>query len=194
MPRVSRKQADQNRNDVIDAASRLFRERGIDGVSVPAVMAEAGLTHGAFYGQFASKDALAQAACAKAVEQARGVYDDIEGHHGADAARTELIKRYTAKSHRDDLGRGCPFAAMAGDIARTDVSDKVRSTFATGFASMVERLRSLLPQRKGKRTSRQEALATAAMLVGGLILARATKGHEISDEMLTAVRKTLLEK
>ena len=59
MPRVSKKQAEENHREVVSAAARLFRERGINGVSVPALMAEAGLTHGAFYGHFASKDELA---------------------------------------------------------------------------------------------------------------------------------------
>jgi TetR/AcrR family transcriptional regulator, transcriptional repressor for nem operon len=195
MPRVSRKQAEQNRQDVIDAASRLFREHGIDGVSVPAVMAEAGLTHGAFYGQFDSKEALAEAACARAFEQSRQIYAEIDARHGGDieAVRTEFIKRYTAKSHRDQPGHGCLVAALGGDIARPEMEGRVRSTFAAGVASMVERVQSLLVPRKKKKATRQEALAAVATLVGGLVLARATRGHEISDEMLAAVRKTLLE-
>ncbi len=195
MPRASRKDADQHRKDVIDAASRLFRTHGIDGVSVPAVMAEAGLTHGAFYGQFASKEALAEAACAQAFAQSHTLYQHIVARHGADlkAARTDFVKRYTAKSHRDDAGHGCPVAAMGADIARADSKGKVRSTFAAGVAAMVAAVQSLLAPRKSKKAARQEALAATAMLVGGLVLARATRGHEISDEMLAAVRKTLLE-
>jgi TetR/AcrR family transcriptional regulator, transcriptional repressor for nem operon len=82
MPRVTRKEADQHRDDVVEAASHLFREHGIDGVSLPAVMAEAGLTHGGFYGHFKSKEALAAEACARAFEEKRNEYDAIVARNG----------------------------------------------------------------------------------------------------------------
>jgi TetR/AcrR family transcriptional repressor of nem operon len=193
MPRVTRKEADQHRDDVVEAASRLFREHGIDGVSVPAVMAEAGLTHGGFYGHFRSKEALAAEACAKAFEEKRGEYDAIVARNGNDkeAARVEFIKRYTGKSHRDAMGLGCPAAAMAVDAARDKPKGPVRTAFAAGIEMMAQKVPALLSRRKTIR--RDEALARMATLVGGLVLARSTKGHEISEEILQAVRKSLLD-
>jgi len=193
MPRVTRKEADQHRDDVVEAASRLFREHGIDGVSVPAVMAEAGLTHGGFYGHFRSKEALAAEACAKAFEEKRGEYDAIIARNGNDkeAARVEFIKSYTGKSHRDAMGLGCPAAAMAVDAARDKPKGPVRTAFAAGIEMMAQKVPALLSRRKTIR--RDEALARMAMLVGGLVLARSTKGHEISEEILQAVRKSLLD-
>src|SRR5262249_49350385 len=110
MPRVSKKQAEENHREVIAAAARLFRERGINGVSVPALMAAAGLTHGAFYGHFASKDDLAAAACTYAMEQVGATYGGLLERHGGDrrAAFGEFVKRYTSKIHRDNPGAGCP--------------------------------------------------------------------------------------
>ncbi|WP_045834951.1 TetR/AcrR family transcriptional regulator [Hyphomicrobium sp. 99] len=194
MPRVSRKQADQHRKDVVDAASRLFLERGIDGVSVPDVMAEAGLTHGGFYGHFSSKDALVAEACVKAFEDRRATYEGYIERNGTDrkAARTEFIKRYTSKNHRDGIGAGCPAAAMCGDLARDNPRGSVRAAFATAMGTLVERLSPLLSGKK-KAATREETLAQLSMLVGGLMLARSTKGHPISEEILQSVRSALID-
>jgi len=194
MPRVSRKEADQHREDVLNAASRLFLEHGIDGVSVPAVMAEAGLTHGGFYGHFESKEALVAEACERAFNERRTIYDGIDQRNGADkkAARVEFIKRYTTKGHRDAIGLGCPAAAMCGDIAREELKGQIRTAFATGFNGMVERLIPIL-SRKKKAAAREDALAQIAMLVGALVLSRSTKGSPVSDEIMQSVRSALLE-
>lgn len=194
MPRVSRKQADQHRKDIVDAASRLFLERGIDGVSIPDVMAEAGLTHGGFYGHFSSKDALVAEACVKAFEDRLPTHEPRTGRHAPDRkiARAEFIRRYTSKSHRDAIGLGCPAAAMCGDLARDNPRGPLRDAFAAGLGTMVEKLGPLLSGKK-KAAERQEALAQVAMLVGGLVLARSTKGHPISEEILQAVRSALAE-
>lgn len=194
MPRVSRKEADQHREDVLNAASKLFLEYGVDGVSVPAVMAEAGLTHGGFYGHFDSKEALVAEACERAFAERRSIYDGIQERNGADkkAARSEFIKRYTTKAHRDAIGLGCPAAAMCGDMAREDPKGQIRTAFATGFNMMVERLTPLL-SKKRKAGAREDALAQIAMLVGAVVLSRATKGSPVSDEIMQSVRSALLD-
>ncbi|MET0407806.1 MAG: TetR/AcrR family transcriptional regulator [Hyphomicrobium sp.] len=193
MPRVSRKEADQHREDVVNAAARLFLEHGIDGVSVPAVMAEAGLTHGGFYGHFDSKEALVAEACERAFNSRRDIYDAIGERNGPDkkAARTEFIKRYTTKSHRDAIGLGCPAAAMCGDVAREDPKGQIRTAFADGFNTMVERLTPLLARKK-KAPTREESLPQIAMLVGAIVLSRSTKGSPVSEEILQSVRTALL--
>lgn len=196
MPRVSRKEADQHREDVLNAASKLFLEYGIDGVSVPAVMAEAGLTHGGFYGHFDSKEALVAEACERAFKERRSIYDGIEQRNGADkkSARVEFIKRYTTKAHRDAIGLGCPAAAMCGDMARENPKGQIRTAFAAGFNVMVERLTPLLSRkRKDKAAAREDALAQVAMLVGAVVLSRSTKGSPVSDEIMQAVRDALLD-
>jgi TetR/AcrR family transcriptional repressor of nem operon len=192
MPRVSKKQAEQNHQEVVAAAARLFRERGINGVSVPALMAEAGLTHGAFYGHFASKEELAAAACTHAIEQSGAIYDGLLERHNGDqsAALGEFVKRYASRLHRDRPGLGCPIAALADDASREEFKGPVRKAFAAGVERMIERLRPLLG-RRGKPAAREEALADVALLVGALVLARATKGHPVSDEVLLAARKAL---
>ncbi len=194
MPRVSRKEADQHREDVINAASRLILEHGIDGISVPAIMAEVGLTHGGFYGHFDSKEALVAEACERAFKDRRGLYDNIKERNGVDrkAARADFIRRYTAKGHRDAIGLGCPAAAMCGDMAREDPKGQVRNAFAAGFDAMVDRLTPLL-SRKRKPIARQDALAQLAMLVGAVVLSRSTKGAPVSDEIMQSVRAALID-
>jgi TetR/AcrR family transcriptional regulator, transcriptional repressor for nem operon len=194
MPRVSRKEADQHREDVLNAASRLFLEHGIDGVSVPAVMAEAGLTHGGFYGHFDSKEALVAEACERAFKERTTIYDGIHQRNGSDkrAARLEFIKRYTTKAHRDAIGLGCPAAAMCGDMAREEPKGQIRNAFAAGFNAMVERLTPILSKKK-KAAARQDALAQIAMLVGAVVLSRSTRGSPLSDEIIQSVRSELLD-
>lgn len=194
MPRVSRKEADQHREDVLNAASRLFLEHGIDGVSVPAVMAEAGLTHGGFYGHFDSKEALVAEACERAFKERSAIYDGIYERNGADkkAARVEFIKRYTTKAHRDAIGLGCPAAAMCGDMAREEPKGQIRTAFAAGFNAMVERLTPILSKKK-KAAAREDALAQIAMLVGAVVLSRSMKGSPVSEEIIQSVRSALLE-
>ena len=193
MPRVSRKQAEENHAAVLDAAAKLFRAKGINGVSVPALMAEAGLTHGAFYGHFNSKEELAAAACTHAIEQSGAIYDGLLERHGGEqgAALTEFVKRYTSRLHRDQPGLGCPIAALADDASREEFKGPVRKAFAAGLERMIDRLRPLLG-RRGKAAPRDQALADVAMLVGALVLARATKGHAVSDEVLLAARNSML--
>jgi TetR/AcrR family transcriptional repressor of nem operon len=194
MPRVSRKEADQHREDVVEAASRLFREHGVAGVSVPALMAEAGLTHGGFYGHFKSKEALAAEACVRAFDEKRQEYDELIARHDGDkeALRQEFITRYTGKAHRDAFGLGCPAAALCGDVTREGPTSPLRASFAAGLNMMAEKMPALLSRRK-KRLNREEALTRVAMLVGGLVLARATKGEPISNEILESVRSELLK-
>lgn len=194
MPRVSRKQADQNRKDVIRAASRLIPERGIDGVSVPALMAEAGLTHGAFYGQFTSKEALVAAAFDAAFAEKCEYYDEVAARNkgDGDAARAVFIKRYLRPSHRDGRADGCPIAALCGDVARPERKGPIRTAFTAGMQSLIERLPPILAGKR-KKAPREEVLATLSMLVGALVLSRATEGEPISDEFLSSARKVLLQ-
>lgn len=194
MARVSRKEAEQHRNDVIKAASRLIPERGIDGVSVPALMAEAGLTHGAFYGQFPSKEALVAAACDAVFADRCRFYDDFVARYAEDgeAGRIAFIKRYTRPIHRDSWAEGCPMASLCGEVARPERAGAVRKAFTNGLSSLIQRLGTLIAGKR-KKVSQEEVLATVSMLVGALVLSRATEGQPISDEFLSAARKALLE-
>ncbi|MFM2372616.1 MAG: hypothetical protein RIS85_2338, partial [Pseudomonadota bacterium] len=103
--RVSREQMSANRARILEEAGRLFRDRGFDAVTVADVMKAAGLTHGGFYGHFASKDALIAASVAHTMErQDAGLSDNF----------ARLLDAYLTPQHRDAAALGCPTAALAG--------------------------------------------------------------------------------
>jgi TetR/AcrR family transcriptional repressor of nem operon len=127
--RISKEKAAENRAALIRAASKLFRERGIDGVGVAEISKEAGLTHGALYAHFKSKEELALEALAYGLEQTNArIYattkdgmPDLAGY----------LDHYLAPEGRDDYGNRCPIAASASEIGRLDPSISAR--FAEGY-------------------------------------------------------------
>ena len=177
MARSSRKDTELHRQQVIDGAATLLRERGVAGVNVGQLMAEAGLTHGGFYRHFGSKDELVAARAREGPGRPARLGD------GSD--RAELIDFYLSPEHRDDPGHGCTMGALGSEIARADES--ARAAFAEGFDGYLETFRAL------SGVEREEALARYATMVGALVIARATAGEPISDEVLSAARNALLD-
>src|SRR5258708_2312716 len=114
MSKVSREQAAENRSKVVAAASSLFRRKGFDSVGIAELMAQAGLTHGGFYGQFGSKDALAGEACAHAFDGAERAWG-AAGHGDARGRLNRVAEFYFAPKQP---GHDCPMATLAGDAAR----------------------------------------------------------------------------
>ncbi|MGU3541793.1 TetR/AcrR family transcriptional regulator [Methylobacterium sp. A52T] len=178
MPKVSQEQAKLNRQRVVEVASSLFRERGLHGVGVADIMAAARLTHGGFYGQFASKDALAvEAFDAALAEEHRGKLD-------------ALIANYLSLGHIDAPGRGCPLAALANDVAREPPGSPIRTHFSQGVERLVELLAELIPRTSNVRR-RQKSLANLATLVGGVVLARAVDDSSLARELIQAARASV---
>lgn len=134
MGRVSQAQAEENRSRVVDTASRLFREQGTQ-VSVADLMKAAGLTHGAFYKQFASKEALVDEATAHAFTRLAGHHAaGLEQHDGQrDATQRALIDTYLSVDHRDDPAGGCPVAGLATDVARDGGGREARRVYTEGW-------------------------------------------------------------
>jgi TetR/AcrR family transcriptional repressor of nem operon len=187
MGRVSQAQAAQNRERIVGTAARLFRERGMAGVSVADVMAEAGLTHGGFYKHFASKDALVAEAVALAFTQQAAQLRDAgpapstSGPGSAGTDRRALVEAYLSTTHRDDPGNGCPTAGFGGDVARATGGDSTRAAYANGVEGFARMLSS----------DDDPDLVTLSTMVGALILSRATAGTALSDRLLAAAREAL---
>ncbi len=191
MPRVSRKQADLNREIIVEAATRLFRERGLHGISVVDVMGAAGLTHGGFYGHFESKEALAREAGGRAFEQSAERWKSrIAEHDDPDAARHSLIEPYLSAASRDNPGDSCPVVAFAGDMCHEAADSGLRQTFMDGLNKLLKSYGSLVSTGDAERDRRQ-ALVEYSLMVGALTLARATRGDALSDEILDAARAFL---
>ncbi|QWT39360.1 TetR/AcrR family transcriptional regulator [Dickeya dadantii] len=190
MARVSKQQMERNREEIIQVSSQLFRERGLNGVSVNDLMAAAGLTHGGFYGHFASKDELAAIASRKALEDSSTHWQAISQQPDQRNLRT-LVEHYLSASHRDGVKDGCAITALASDVARESEEKPVREVYLNGVKAMLGRLESLADTQDDEQR-RQQALTQTVLLVGALMLARATAGDPLSDEFLAAAKKALL--
>src|SRR5712664_3422316 len=182
--RVTREQAAANREKVLQAAGTLFREHGFDGIGVADIMKRAGLTHGGFYGQFASKDDLAAEVTARVLGKTEWP-ERLTGK--ANPSFGDVVRAYLSPRHRDDPGTGCLFAALGSDAARQPRA--VRRAFTDGYRARVETLKTLLPVRPAAR--REKALAAVAAFVGGLILPRGVDDPKLPDELLEAVAATV---
>ncbi|MFI8341905.1 TetR/AcrR family transcriptional regulator [Streptomyces sp. NPDC085639] len=189
MGRVSQAQAEENRRRVVDTASRLFREQGTH-VSVADLMKASGLTHGAFYKQFASKEALVDEVTAHTFDEiARRNAAGLERYDGQrDAAQRALIDAYLSVEHRDNAADGCPVAALATDIARGPEGREARRTYAEGVADFA----AFLAPAEAVAGS-EGGLARLCTLVGALVLSRATQGSPLSEEILAAAHAALTE-
>jgi TetR/AcrR family transcriptional repressor of nem operon len=179
--RVTREQAARNRERVLDTAARLFRERGFKGVGVAELMQEAGLTHGAFYGQFGSKDELMAEAVARAYAQleehwrrvARSSRDPLDG----------VVAAYLSATHRDRPAEGCVMAALGAEAARE--GSVLRRAITEGTRRQIEALSELV-RAPSKPARRRRAAAMLATMVGALVLSRVVDDHELSGEILAA--------
>ena len=193
--KVSKAQAAENRQGILDAASRLYRERGLTGVGVADITRNAGLTHGGLYRHFASKDALVQEACARAFDWSMTTLEGATPH----TTVGERIQRYLSPQHRDAPGTGCPVAALAVDAARA--GGGLSEVFAEGIERNIQRFAQLLVDSRaeaGSATMRSQdrdcAIQVLATMVGGLVLARATAAAQpaLSDELLTTLQTQLI--
>ncbi|MCX4540375.1 TetR family transcriptional regulator [Streptomyces sp. NBC_01565] len=182
MGRVSQAQAQENRKRVVEMASRLFREQGTS-VSVADLMKAAGLTHGGFYKQFASKEALIDEAVTHAFrELAERRTTALEDHDGErPAAQQAMIDSYLSARHRDSPAAGCPAAALAVDMARDPGDLGAHRTYADGVSDFADWL----------ATDDQDGIARLCTMLGAVVLARATKDTPLSDEILDAARAAL---
>ena len=187
--RVSREKAAENRQRIIDAAGALFRAKGFAGIGVADIMRAADLTHGGFYGHFASKDDLAAQASRRALARSAAKWERIAAGSPKDAYAA-LLANYLTPTHRDDPARGCAFASLASDAARGGKA--VRGAFADGLRPFLDILAEAIPGRS-KAARRRKAVATMAALVGAIALARAVGDLSLSDEILDAVHRELLE-
>jgi TetR/AcrR family transcriptional repressor of nem operon len=192
MPRVSRKQADLNREIIVDAATRLFRERGLHGISVVDVMAAAGLTHGGFYGHFESKEALAREASERAFKEVGARWRERITTDDKAEARRALIDPYLSTHSRDNPGESCPVVAFAGDMCHESAESGLREPFMAGLNRLLDAFGKLMDS-EDPEENRQQALVQYSLMVGALTLARATRGEALSDEILEAAQRFLTE-
>jgi len=175
--RVSRGQVLENKRTILEAAGRLFRERGFESVTVADVMKSAGLTHGGFYGYFKSKDDLIAQALAEVLGRAAAPPADL----------ADYAARYLSRGHRDNVAGGCPVAALASETPRQPGG--VRAEMTAGLKAQIERLSRIAPGDPAHK--RRAAIGSWAAMVGAMILARMSDDAHLSDEVLSETRAWL---
>lgn len=191
MARVSKAQAEANHEAIRAAASRLFRERGLQAVSVADVMKEAGLTHGGFYGHFESKDTLAADACESAFAFAAEKWRRrIDAAPSAGAARDAIAEGYLKATHCDPKVATCPTATLVTDVARAEDDHPMRASYIAGVTQQIDTL-AALGTSGDRKHDRADACVQLATMMGALLLARATHGDPIAEEIVTAARAHL---
>jgi TetR/AcrR family transcriptional repressor of nem operon len=178
-------QKERSHESILDSAARLVREKGISGARVADVMQGAALTVGAFYAHFSSKDALVDEALRRTARALRDrLFARIEEKPEADRAEI-ILKRYLSPDHRDNATLGCPLPAVAGEVG----------TSARQHAPVVAEQLDILVGRVAQHLAaggpvprRALAIGLVALMYGGLTLARAVRGTDLSDEILRACR------
>jgi len=190
---VSRQQASENRQSIIAAAEKLFRERGVDAVGLAELTKAAGFTQGGFYNHFDSKDALVAAVIDKAMEN--GTNRLVAAIERSKAMGLDPIKRqidwYLSPDHRSDIDAGCPVSTFAGDVRR--LSAGARKSYAEGVAANLDCLADALDG-TNRRERRKKAISVLSQLVGTLVLSRAVvdADPDLADEILKDGRRRLL--
>ncbi|MET0286470.1 MAG: TetR/AcrR family transcriptional regulator [Polyangiales bacterium] len=175
-------QKERTHEEILRTAAKLLRRRGVAGARVADVMAGAGLTVGGFYAHFRSKEALVDETLRRTSRELRAtLFAGLEHKPAADRAEV-VLKRYLSASHRDHPESGCPFPSIVGEIASHH--DEHQPVFAEQLSALVDELQPLLPGRQ----ARTLAVGLAALMYGGLSMARALGKTDLSDEVLRACR------
>jgi TetR/AcrR family transcriptional regulator, transcriptional repressor for nem operon len=188
--RLTKGQAEQNRQLIVETASRMFRLHGVENVAVADIMKECGFTHGGFYNHFKSKDELAAEAIASAFD---GIASDLSekiasGKHPQEPL-SSFIAQYLSPTHRDTKSGGCPAPALSGDAARNGKT--IQAAFVKGIETYLDVIAAQLGG--DEQEARQQAIALFSGLVGAMMLSRAVQKSDprLSDELLSSARNVL---
>jgi TetR/AcrR family transcriptional regulator, transcriptional repressor for nem operon len=189
MMRVSRIQAAENRQSVINVASRLFREHGFDGIGLKDLMESAGLTQGAFYKQFASKEDLAARASRRALESAFSRWSAAAAVNPKDPLGA-VIAFYLSPGHREERMDGCPIVALGSDAARQ--SSDVKASFEAGIREYLELLGRWVGDANGEKPG-SKTMAILSTMVGAVLLSRAVNDPDLAQAFLDAAAEQVRE-
>nr|WP_314072583.1 TetR/AcrR family transcriptional regulator [uncultured Roseococcus sp.] len=175
---------DGTRQHIVEVAARKFREEGVASAGIAGLMAEAGLTNGAFYNHFDSKDHLVREALEHALGQTARRYEE------APFTAEEWIRGYLSPTHRDSPGQGCAVAALVGELARQP--EATRAGLTASLGRTVERITAGMGGEGTPEERERRALAIFGLMAGTLQLARAVTDRELSDRILAGGLETAL--
>lgn len=185
---VGHSQADKAKTHqrILDAAALQLKETGLAGVSIGELMKSAKLTHGGFYGHFASRDDLIAEALEKALSDGEAISIRTAGAKGPRTLKS-FLNTYLSKAHRDNPGSGCAVAALAGDVARAD--HRTRKIMTKHVTKYFENISNLSED----EDTTDFAISVMCTIVGAVTLSRVTSDEETSNRILMAARKAILE-
>jgi TetR/AcrR family transcriptional repressor of nem operon len=184
--RYDKEHKQATRQRIIEMAGHRFKEDGIDGSGVATLMADAGLTNGAFYAHFASKDDLVANVVADQLgTQAESFSALAPGRAGLE----EFLRQYLSPEHRDNPGAGCPSAALLDEIGRC--ASATKDAYTEGAQAIVDEIAARLAPRN-PQSARGKALGLYTMAVGTLQLSRALSDPNFADEVLEQGLETAL--
>ncbi len=181
----------KTRQKVLTEAAKTMRAEGVQGMGVANVMGKAGLTHGAFYAHFESKDALIDETIEAMIATARGKFDAVTAELGPADALRAYVGFYLSPRHRDNAQTSCPLPWIAGDVARLGASPRRHYGAVTaGLTELIAtRLRAL---DRAPAQAEAEASSVVAELIGALALARAVADKAQSDLILSRSRDSVI--
>jgi TetR/AcrR family transcriptional repressor of nem operon len=176
---------------IVLSARKLFNRFGFDGVSVQQIMAGAGLTHGGFYRHFASKtDLYAEVlGCFFTDPQWNNSWEGVHVDLNATDAGRQIVRAYLSRQHFEAGENACPMVALPSDVARS--GKKAKRAYQAVFEAMVDQLQ--YSSARNGRSPRTEALAIAALCVGGMVIARASEDRALAEELQDAALQVALE-
>jgi len=185
--RYGKDQKQATRRRIVEAAGRRFKEDGIDGAGVAAVMSDAGLTNGAFYAHFTSKEDLVAHVLA---DQLRAQRQSLDSEPSDRAGLEAFIRFYLSPQHRDQCADGCPSAALLDEIVRRPAA--TRQVFTDELMGVIDDIASRLDP-TDVEVARTDALTVFGLMVGTLQLARALTDRDLSDQLLARGVETALK-
>ena len=185
--RSTAKEASHER--IVGAAARAIRRSGYDGTGVADIMKEAGLTHGAFYAHFASREAMLAEAADRAGAESNAAAASLVAAVPSEKSLETLIRAYLSKAHLEAIETGCPTSALASEMPRQ--SPEVRRAATRRIKEMIDLIARQMPD-WGQPSAHERALVTVATMVGTLTLARAVDDAALSDALCKATLKRLI--
>ena len=185
--RYGEDQKQATRQRIVEAAGRRFKQDGIDGAGVAAVMSDAGLTNGAFYGHFSSKEDLVANVLA---DQLRAQRHSFDAQPSDRAGLEAFVRAYLSPQHRDQCADGCPSAALLDEVARRPTA--TRQVFSDELMGVIDDIASRLDPTDAE-AARADALTIFGMMIGTLQLARALTDRDQSDQLLARGAETAVK-
>jgi TetR/AcrR family transcriptional regulator, transcriptional repressor for nem operon len=176
--RYGKEQKQATRQRIIETAGRRFKQDGIDGSGIATLMADAGLTNGAFYAHFSSKEDLVAATIA---EQLRAQCDDFGAAVLKPGGLELIVREYLSVRHRDNPDQGCPSAALLDEISRCGKSTK--HAYTDGVLAVIDAIAAQLAP-DDPQSARAKTLSAFAMMVGTLQISRALADRALADQIL----------